>query len=129
MLPLVDILQRIFGIFVCAYFPEFLIMFCLTCSRQGSHEVTKTRRKDLQFADLFSLQPSYQTCGVLVYVCMMSVVLVVLHLRAYTLIAQIGSNVGGIARLESCRGFLSRHIVTNFCVLVHIFADFLTVCA
>ena len=63
------------------------------------------------------------------YVCMMSVVLVVLHLRAYTLIAQIGSNVGGIARLESCRGFLCRLIVTTFCVLVHIFADFLTVCA
>lgn len=35
--------------------------------------------------------------------CMTSVVLVVLHLRAYTLIARIGSNVGGIARLETCR--------------------------
>lgn len=74
---------------------------CLTCARQGSHEFTKTRRKNLQFADLFSLPPSYQTCGVLVYVYMMSVVLVVLHLRAYILIAQIGSTVGGIARLEN----------------------------
>ena len=37
------------------------------------------------------------------YVYMTSVVLVVLHLRAYTLIARIGSNVGGIARLETCR--------------------------
>lgn len=67
---------------------------CLTCSRQGSHEFTKTRRKNLQFADLFSLQPSYQTCSSCVCVY---------DLRAYTLIAQIGSTVGGIARLEICR--------------------------